>query len=482
MKILIAASEAVPFVMTGGLAEVTGSLLKEYRKVSGTEVVLMLPLYPGLRERFELAETGIRLSVPVGTRRHEGRVWAFGSSVYFFECREFFERSELYGTSRGDYSDNAARFTFFSRAILDACMAMGFRPDVIHCNDWQTGLVPLYLKSLYKSGFFERTATVFTIHNLGYQGLFSASDLYLTGLGGEWFTPEGIEFYGKVNFLKAGLIGADSITTVSPTYAKEILTPEFGYGLEGVLKKRSDRLYGILNGIDTEEWNPRTDPNIAATYEPADIGGKDLCRKRLLEECLLSDDERLPVAAVVGRLSAQKGLDILVDSIEEIISKGARLIMLGKGDELFQRRVLEVAERHKGSVFVRIGYDVSFAHRIYAGSDIFIMPSRYEPCGLGQMIAMTYGTVPVARKTGGLVDTIVDYEPLREYGTGFLFEDYRAAALRECMKRALCFYAERKRWNPLVSNAMMKDFSWETSAARYLKLYAGTTEAAMRRG
>jgi starch synthase len=360
-------------------------------------------------------------------------------------------------------------------------MALGVRPDVIHCNDWQTGLVPLYLKSLYKNSFFKKTATVFTIHNLGYQGLFSASDFLLTGLGGEWFTPDGIEFYGKVNFLKAGLIGADSITTVSLTYAKEILTPQYGHGLEGVLKKRSDRLYGILNGIDTEEWNPRTDPYIPATYEPSDTGGKALCRKRLMEECMLKDSERFPLAAIVGRLSEQKGLDILIDSVEEIISMGARLIMLGKGDERLQTRILEVAERYKELVFVKIGYDVSFAHRIYAGSDIFLMPSQYEPCGLGQMIAMTYGTIPVARKTGGLADTIVDYEPLKEYGTGFLFEDYRAAALRECMKRALCFYTDGRRWNPVVSNAMMKDFSWASSAAQYLKLYAEAREAEMRR-
>lgn len=456
----------------------SGSLHKEYGKMPGIEAYLMLPLYHEIRERFDLIDTGLQMGVPVGTRHYSCRVWSYGSSVYFLECGDFFDRSELYGTPQGDYPDNAARFIFFSRAVLEACMALGIKPDVVHCNDWQTGLIPLYVRTLYKNDFFRRTATILAIHNLGYQGLFGAGDFSLTGLGPEWFIPEGIEFYGKVNFLKAGISAADCITTVSRTYAREILTPAFGYGLDGVLRKRARDLFGIVNGIDVGEWDPQRDGFIPSQYGASDPSGKAVCKKRLIRECALRPgNKETPVVSFVGRLSEQKGLDILLDAVDEILSFGIRLIILGKGDEPLQAQVRRVGEGNAGTMCVKIGYDESFAHRIYAGSDLFLMPSRYEPCGLGQMIAMRYGAIPVARKTGGLADTIVDHEPLEGEGTGFLFEEFRASALKECLKRALCVFADSRRWGKMVTSAMQADFSWESSAGKYIELYGKTAKA-----
>ncbi|MCL5022883.1 MAG: glycogen synthase GlgA [Nitrospirae bacterium] len=471
MKLLMAASEAAPYIKTGGLGDVTGALLKEFGKAD-IEAFLMLPLYRRIREKFPLSDTGHRMRIPVGSRRHEGRIFSHGDSLFFLECEEFFDRSELYGTPAGDYPDNPARFAFFARAVPEACAELGLRPDVIHCNDWQTALVPLYLKTLYDTPFFRETATVMTVHNLGYQGVFDGVLFSLTGLGPEWFTPEGIEFYGKINLLKAGLISADIITTVSETYAEEVMSAEFGFGLDGVLRKRAGDLYGVVNGIDTDEWDPATDPLIPARYDRRDLSGKGVCRKELVGECTLDRGEKnAPLVAMVGRLSAQKGIDIFLEAAEEVVSMGARIVVLGRGDEHFQERLIDLADRQKGSVFVKIGYDEAFAHRVYAGSDILLMPSLYEPCGLSQLIAMRYGTVPVARRTGGLADTIMDYAPLRDTGTGFLFRDYRAECLRECLNRAFCAYTAGPKWKKIRRAAMSRDSSWKASSMKYLDLY-----------
>jgi starch synthase len=476
MKLLIAASEAKPYAKTGGLADVTGALLEEYRSMD-IETYLMLPLYRSVRQRFDLTDTGLRVTVPVGNIRYSGRIFSHGPAVFFLECDDLFDRDDLYGTAQGDYPDNAARFVFFDRAILEACRMLRLYPDVIHCNDWQTGLIPVYLKTLYSEGPFKRTATVMTVHNLGYQGLFDASHFPLTGLPPEWFNPEGIEFYGKVNFLKAGLTCADILTTVSDTYAKEVLTREFGFGLEGVLGRRAHDLYGVRNGIDTSEWDPGNDRFIAAQYNASDLSGKAVCRSELISESALRTGEKdFPLVAMTGRLSTQKGVELLLECADEILSMGAKIIILGKGDSLFQKRVKDLGAAHKGSVYAKIGYDEAFAHRIYAGSDILLMPSLYEPCGLSQLIAMRYGTVPVARKTGGLADTIADYEPLKGSGTGFLFTEYAASSLTGCLKRALCIYADKRKWKRMISDAMKKDFSWKKSAVKYTGLYRKAME------
>lgn len=412
----------------------------------------------------------------MGDRVIEGRIFSNQSSSYFIGCDEFFDRQELYGTPEGDYIDNASRFIFFSRGILETCKALNLKPDVIHCNDWQTGLVPLYLKTIYSADkFFKNTATLFTIHNLGYQGLFPSSEMPLTNLGWKLFNPEGMEFYGKINFLKAGIISADILNTVSNTYAKEILNKEFGFGLDGVLRVRETDLYGVINGIDYKEWDPSRDEFIPANYSHDDISGKVSCKKELMKFLFGPSDilniGRIPLIGMVGRLSAQKGLDLVLNSIDELLSFGVRLVILGKGDELFQRSFSEIAKKYKGMVSVTIGFEETLAHRIYAGSDFFLMPSRYEPCGLGQLIALRYGCIPIARRTGGPVDTIQDYEPMTSKGTGFLFSDYTPSAMQDAVKRALCVYTDRDKRHKMIIDGMKMDFSWKKSAERYIELY-----------
>lgn len=470
MKIVIATSEAVPYAKTGGLADVTGSLFKEYLQL-GEEAYLLIPLYRAIRNRFTPQDTGLRINIDLGGRIINSRIFSEDRRVFFIECDEFFDRDELYGTPFGDFADNPQRFIFFSKAIPEALMSLGLKPDIVHCNDWQTGLIPLYLKTLYNNDFFRKTRTVMTIHNMGYQGVFDANQFYLTGLGWEWFNLEGIEFYGKINLLKAGLITADVITTVSRRYAEEILSPDYGHGLDGVLRKRVKDLKGVLNGIDTKEWNPATDRFIPGRFDSKDITGKRRCKEELLRECGLSISKDVPLISFVGRLSRQKGIDILCESADRILSIGVALIVLGKGDREFEEMISGFNEGYKGKIYVRIGYDEVFAHRIYAGSDIFLMPSRYEPCGLGQMIAMRYGTIPVARATGGIIDTVEDYDPITGNGTGYLFDDLDPSSLICSVRIALSVFGCRDKWEQLIKRAMDKDFSWKRSAREYLGIY-----------
>ncbi|MBM4129056.1 MAG: glycogen synthase, partial [Nitrospira sp.] len=314
------------------------------------------------------------------------------------------------------------------------------------------------------------TATLFTIHNIGYQGLFPASEMPLTGLGWNLFNPEGIEFYGKINFLKAGLIAADMLTTVSTNYSREILKKEFGFGLDGLLQKRESDLYGVTNGIDYREWNPATDKALPKNFDSTNLLGRKTCKRALVKEASLDSDER-PLIGMVSRLSAQKGLDLLMQSMDELVALGVNLVLLGKGDESFQKSFLELAKRYKGRISVTIGFDESLARKIYGGSDFFLMPSRYEPCGLGQLIAMKYGSIPIGRKTGGLADTIHDFNPLTSQGTGFLFSDYTASAMLDAIKRAVCVYTDMDKIKKMQHNAMEMDFSWKRSAKRYIELY-----------
>ncbi len=469
MKILIATSEAIPFVKTGGLADVTGTLVNELRN-SGIDARIALPLYRGIKSRFKLEDTGYTVSVPLGKAKYESRVFSYEESVYFFELDEFFNRQELYGTPSGsDYPDNSQRFIFFSRAVLEACSALDFQPDVLHANDWQTALIPLYMRTLYRDGF-RKSASVFTIHNLGYQGIFPAAAMTLTGLGSEWYTPAGIEFYDQVNLLKAGIISADAITTVSPNYAKQILTKEYGAGLDGVLKDREKDIAGILNGLDYDEWNPSADPALPAKFSIESLGGKRKCKRSLFRACSFKNP-RAPIAGIVGRFSSQKGVDVLLEASEELFSSGLNVAILGKGEDVLQRGLKAAERKFPGRLSVNTGFDEEMARRIYAGSDMLLMPSHYEPCGLSQMIAMRYGTVPVARATGGLVDTIADYNHLSGSGTGFLFSGRWPSALAECVKRAICVYADSERWNKLVARCMKQRFLWKNSSRKYIELY-----------
>jgi starch synthase len=474
LRILIASSEAVPYIKTGGLADVAGTLLKELRK-KHEKAFLVLPLYAAIKNTFQLFATGKLILVRMGNVTYRGSIFASSKEenceAYFIECDEFYGRSELYGTPAGDYPDNAVRFIFFSRAVLELCLAMRINPDVIHCNDWQTALVPLYLKTLYKdSAYFAKTSSLFTVHNLGYQGIFDASTLLFTGLEREYFRPDSLEFYGKLNLMKAGLLYADLINTVSDTYAHEIQQAEYGFGLDGVMRKRAHDLFGILNGIDYEEWDPAQDMFIPSQYDHADLKGKVLCRKTLCQEAAF-DRPTLPIVSLVGRFSSQKGIDLVLSSIETLAGMGVNLIVLGKGDDKYQRLLKKASGSYKGRIFVQVGFEERLAHLIYAGSDFFLMPSQYEPCGLGQLIAMKYGTVPIARKTGGLADTVQDYDHMTYTGTGFLFSDYSPYAMQDAVKRALCVYTDKTHMKKMVSDVMKNDFSWDRSTERYLELY-----------
>lgn len=475
MKILLASSEVVPYIKTGGLGDVAGTLLNEYRK-TGNEAAAILPLYKKIKKSakdFKLLPLNKEITVPLGNSLEKGRLWKGktpeGADVYFIENRKFYDRDELYSTSKGDYPDNASRFIFYSRGVLEALKALKFKPDIIHCNDWHTGLIPVYLKTLYKDEF-SKTATLMTIHNLGYQGIFKKSAMPLTGLAQALFNIDGLEFYGNINFLKAGILFADIITTVSSNYAKEILTPEYGFGLDGVLKKRRDCLYGIINGIDYSEWNPEEDNFIPAKYSKDDLSGKVICKKSLQKEHGLTE-ANIPLIGMVTRLTSQKGLDIVADAMDTIIESGAQMIILGKGDESLHRLFSGFQKKYNKKLSVTIDFDNALAHKIYAGSDIFLMPSKYEPCGLGQLIALRYSTIPVARKTGGLLDTIKEYNPSKGIGTGFLFTRYSYKELIKTVNRAKEFFNTNRHWMKIQRNAMSMDFSWSHSAQEYLSLY-----------
>lgn len=472
MKVLLAAAEATPYAKTGGLADIMGALLKEYAR-AGLDARLVLPYYRSVKERFDTVDTGRDIAVPMGgTEPVTGRLRTLGGTVVFVQCDPLFDREELYGTPEGDYVDNARRFIFLSRAVLETAKAIGFRPDIMHTNDWQTALVPLYLKTLYGNDrFFADTASVLTVHNLGYQGIFGSDEVVpLTGLGWGAYTPEVLEFYGKANLLKAGLVSADAVTTVSESYAEEIQGEEYGFGLQGVLGHRAGALSGILNGVDYDEWDPGTDAFIPANYGPTEIAGKLKCKARLVRRFSF-DDPTKPVAGFVGRLSVQKGLDILVEAFDDIVSYGLNIVMLGKGEAALHERLKKLCTRHRGKFALVIKYNDALARLIYSGSDIFLMPSRYEPCGLGQLIAQRYGSVPVARNTGGIKDTVKDYGDDGGEGTGFLFPEYSALEFKKAVKRALAVYRDSTAWDRVRRNAMEADFSWEVSARKYIALY-----------
>lgn len=474
MNVLFVASEAAPFAKTGGLADVLGSLPAAIAAL-GHDVRVVIPRYQRIDPKSFRLKHVATLQVPLGAWKERCDLFmtapAKNVTVYFVDKPIFYDRPELYGTAKADYPDNAERFIFFSRAALELCGPVDFRPDIIHCNDWQTGLVPLFLKTFYRdSPHLAAAKTIFTVHNLGYQGLFPHDDLRLTNLGWDVFTPEGIEFWGKINCLKAGLVYADSITTVSKTYSREIQTKEYGHGLDGVLKQRAKDLAGIVNGIDFHEYDPQHDPALSKPFSAAKPEGKIACKHALRKTLGLTNSPE-PLIGMVTRLADQKGLDILCEALPEIMKLGAGLIILGTGDQKYHTLLTEAAQTYPDQLRVLLQYNDALAKQIYAGSDLFLMPSQYEPCGLSQMIAFRYGSVPIARKTGGLKDTIANYQPKTGNGTGFLFEEYSAKALVAALRRALAAYANRTKWKRLMQNGMKQDLSWEHSAQDYVKLY-----------
>lgn len=476
MKVLVVSSEIVPFAKTGGLADVTGTLPKVLRR-KGVEVDCILPKYKTVTEgNHRLEPVGSRIKVPIGNREEEGNILVTrlndDVNFYLVQNERYFNRDFLYGTNEGDYVDNAERFIFFSRAVLEFLVHNQMRYDIIHANDWQTGLIPVYLKTIYSGhDVFSKIASVLTIHNLGYQGLFWSHDMPLTGLGWEMYTPQALEFYGKINFLKGGLVFSDVLNTVSETYAKEIQTEEFGFGLEGVLYGERDNLFGILNGVDYEIWSPETDPHIKANYRPDDLSGKLVCKKDLLDEYGFSSETETPVVGIISRLVAQKGFDILYEIGSKLAGLDVRFVVLGTGERTYEEFFSEMASRYPSKFGVKIAYDDVIAHKIEAGADMLLMPSRYEPCGLNQIYSLKYGTVPIVRNTGGLADTVVDIDEQPGRGTGFKFYQYDSALLFETVARALSWYHKKEDWKKMMIRGMGQDFSWDVSASQYLDLY-----------
>ena len=477
LRILLIASEVSPLASTGGLADAVGGLARALSAL-GHDVRVFMPKYRDV-ERAAGAPEPVLPCVPVPIRDGvvegavlEGRLTA-SIPVYLLAQPHYYDRPTLYTTPERDYWDNCERFAFFSRAVLTALPVLGWAPDVIHAHDWQTGLVPVYLRTLYRDvPFYRGVATVFTIHNLAYQGLFWYHDFPITGLGWELFTPAGIEFYGMLSLLKGGLVFADQLTTASPTYAREILTPEHGERLDGVFRQRRADLEGIVNGIDPEAWDPATDPTLPRRFGRGDLDGKAACKAALRETLGLRDPGRpTAVVAMVTRLVDQRGVDLAATAVPRIVEDGAQFVLLGTGEGRYEAEFRALAEAHPGAVAVRLSADPGLARRIYAGSDLFLMPSRKEPNGFEQLIALRYGTIPVARRTGGLADTIRDWSGPSGDGTGFLFDADTSGACRAALSRAFDAYASPAAWARLVENAMAEDFSWAASARRYVVCY-----------
>jgi len=467
--------EIVPFAKTGGLADMTGSLVAALEKL-GAKISVIIPAHRSvLQQRALLQETGIRLAVPVSNRTEYGAVLkgTIGAdiSIYAIQSDRYFDRASLYGTAAGDYPDNAERFVFFSRSALQLLSQLG-APQVVHCHDWQSALAIAYLETqphLYWP--ISSAKTIMTVHNLGYQGHFPPGDWHLLNLDASLFSPHYLEFYGKINLLKAGLVFADAITTVSPTYAEEIKTAEFGFGLEGVFRERAGALFGILNGADYNVWNPATDRLIARNYGPYDLSGKAACKADLQREFGLPERPEVPLFGIVSRLVAQKGCDILGEMLATLLAQDVQFVLLGSGDKHYQDSFAALPAGYPGKAAVRIGFDEILAHRIEAGADMFLMPSRYEPSGLNQIYSLKYGTIPIVRATGGLKDSVEEFDPVSKTGTGFLFGPYDSSSLRIAVDRALGVFPQKSDWNTLIRNAMAADFSWDRSVRAYLEVY-----------
>ena len=463
-KILMVASEAAPFAKTGGLADVLGSLPAALAPL-GVEAAVLLPRYRGIA--IDSAQRAGDFPIWLAGSNYQITLYRMqaGATYYFADCPALYDRDGYYGSAAGDFSDNALRFAVLARTALEMMRGI-FRPRILHCHDWQSGLAPVYLKTIFaRDPTFIGIRTLFTIHNLGYQGIFAPDALAKVGLDRGVFHPGGIEFFGDVSFMKGGLNYSDALSTVSSRYALEIQTPEYGFGLDGVLRARSSVIHGILNGVDYSQWDPQTDPHIAAHYGPDDLSGKRACKLDLIRT--LGFDEAAidrPLLGVVSRLAAQKGADLIVKIADALAAEDLYLAVLGKGDADLEVALAKAAAVHPGRIQVRIGYDEALAHKIEAGADMFLMPSRYEPSGLNQMYSLRYGTVPVVRSTGGLDDTI-DEE------TGFKFHEPTAVALLEATRGAAAAFPDRQTWAARMRQGMRKDFSWKASAEAYATLY-----------
>lgn len=475
MNIAFAASECVPFSKTGGLADVVGALPQALAAL-GHKVCVYLPKYRQTR----LSEANVVLrsvTVPFDDQYRFCSVLDGGKSsgvqFYFIDYPPFFDRDALYGTPAGDYPDNAERFALFSRVVLEASKILGV-PDIFHCHDWQTALIPVLLRTSYADDpVFESTATVFTIHNMGYQGLFPPDTLPLLMLPWDLFTMDKMEFWGKVNFLKGALVFSDFITTVSRKYSQEIQTAEFGFGLDGVLRARSGTVTGILNGVDYNEWSPEKDKLIVRQYSADNLAGKKECKYDLLRQFGIENPQtvELPVIGIVSRFAAQKGFDLIAEIAEDLVRLPVIFTILGSGDKQYQDLFIKLNRQYPEKFALKVAYDNVVAHKIEAGADMFLMPSRYEPSGLNQMYSMRYGTVPIVRATGGLDDSVEPWDSATGKGTGFKFTPYAGAVLLATVHDALKAFKDQEAWRKLMLYGMKKDFSWTASAREYVKIY-----------
>ena len=488
LRVAYAVSEVGPWCTTGGLGEVSAALPSALQ-AQGLNVAVLMPLYREVRHKVaqrgaRLVETNASTGIWIGGHRLEGRFVRIedpsapqdAAPVYAYDCPVLFDREGIYG-----HGDDCARFTAFSRAVLDcAGTLLGGAPDIVHCHDWHTGLIPLYLDGPYRH-LLPYTASVLTIHNLGYQGVVPREQLAVAGIPPEYFHPERVEFYGALNLLKGGITTADALTTVSPRYAQEIRTPEFGEHLDGALRAHGDRLRGILNGIDTEVWNPAHDPLIPTNYDAQHMAGKAECRGNLIAYADWDPSDPHPVFGVVSRFVKQKGLDLVAELVPWLVQRSVRLLLLGQGEPGLTEWFQWLAKEYPNNVRLRLGHEPAMAHVLQAGCDAFLMPSRYEPCGLSQLYAMRYGTVPIVRAVGGLRDTVVEALPQNlasGKATGFTFFKDDVAGLRGAVDKALdVFYLRPEMWRQLQHNGMVQDFSWRRSAAAYVEVF----HAALRR-
>lgn len=479
MRIIFVASEAAPLAKTGGLADVVGSLPHSLKRL-GHHVEVILPYYRHHMAdiKVEPLHQSITLLIDGGYRRiplHEASI--AGLRFILLEQDDLFAREGIYGPAGGEYADNLLRYTLLCRAALEVGCLEKETIDLFHCHDWQTGLLPLLLNEQYRDRLrLSATRCIFTIHNLAYQGVFPASWLGRLGLPMNAFHPGGMEFYGQINCMKAGIMAADRITTVSPSYAREILTPQYGCHLEGFLRDHASKLTGIVNGLNMEEWNPATDPMIPHRFQAGNIGGKHACKRILQRELGFPEDRKTPLLAMVSRLAGQKGVDLVIENIPAWLDLGCQLAIVGSGEPSFEKHMHEMAMAHPDQMSFYAGFHEQLARRIYAGSDIFLMPSRFEPCGLSQLIAMRYGSVPVVRATGGLKDTVVDYGHRPDTGTGFSFLEDAALPFYKSTQMAIDTFRRPRVWARIRARGMRRDSSWDKSAKLYTDLYADVLE------
>lgn len=480
LKILVVSAEVAPFAKTGGLADVAGALPRALSQL-GHDVRVLMPWYrqlrqdgvsaPVLKAKVKLDPAELPDEIPKDFDLRAAMLPNSKVPVYFIDQAAYFDRDGYYGDASGDYADNGDRFIFFARAALAAARSLGFKPDVVHLNDWHSGLVPVILRTqLLDDPFFAKTGTLFTIHNLAFQGLFPDWQHGRSGLDWGLFNTEGLEFYGQLNIMKGALLFSDLVNTVSPRYAEEIRSQEFGCGLEGVLRGRAGDLSGIINGLDYEEWDPSKDPNLAVRYSEKTLEDKAQAKRALKKELGLPDDD-VPLVAMISRLNNMKGLSLVDEVTDYLMHLDMQFILMGTGDSRFHDSFARLAEYYPEKASVNLKYEDSLVHRIEAGADLLIMPSRFEPCGMNQLIALRYGTVPLVRSVGGLADTVHDFDPKSGHGNGFVFSEYNSMALFNAIKHALEVYKDKATWRQLQRNGMAEDHSWAASAREYEKLY-----------